>query len=1207
MRGDHAPRGVRPCGGPPSCWALVAALILLPASLASAENVYTSTNLTGNWSNASEWTSGVPSSGSDTELIFGGSGMFGATFTDDIGSGTFDLNEIQLGSTASATETIAANSPANTLTFVANSLAAAPQILQNGSGGYVINNNLVLSTTLYLAGEGSGVLSLGGTIGGSGGLTINSASLVTLAGANSYTGVTTINSGVLSVSLLAVEGSGATGSTTSGIGLSNNAAANLVLNGGTLRYTGAAATTDRLFTLGSAGGTLDASGSGAISFTNTGSIAFATPNTSVTLTLTGSSTASNTLRSVLANNGTGVTSLAKSGPGTWVISGPNSFTGNITISAGTLDLSAATGSVASSDNIVFTGSGTLLYENSGATTYKTQDLNSITFSGGDDTVEVNYTSANQQIILYPDHLGTRAVGATGNIIISGGTNGSNVQLLTNMTQSFVNVGTFFGGSAYALVSATGNLRAFNYASDPSGYTTTGGSSIPAGHSYIQTTGSITQQPSATFISLNLASDSNFTITSGNTLTVNGILKSGNVAGGATLAGGSGIEAGSGAELVIRTDQSNDALTINTPVLADGVNPLTKSGLGTLTFGAMNTYTGVTTLNSGTTNFSGSSGSSGGGLLIVGGASGNAVLNLATTGSVTFNGADVGGITATSSNASAAGAIDQSSGTFNYSNGTSGYLELGTGVLATGSSGGYGAYQLSGGTLTANGAVSGVRIGSVGLGSFLQTGGTFLLGRELSIGTYGTGVATFTGGTTTGSSGYGILIGEASGAGTLNVGTQAGGNATLVSRSSNGIGLAAGSGSTGTLNLNSGTLLENSGSIRQGAGSSGMVNFNGGTLQAGASGLTLIDSTPSAVNIYNGGAVIDTQGFSDTISAPLLATLGNGIYPSAGTIAVSSGGSGYIGAPLVSITGGSGSGASAVANLSGGVITGITLTNPGQNYQAGDVLTFNFAGGGPTAAALSFSYTLHATDISLNSLGGLMKLGSGTLILSASNTYIGATNIINGTLEVDGSLANTSVNVSAGAMLAGKGTIANSGSNAVSVSGTIAPGNSSTDATLTTGPMIWNGGGGYLWKVSQLPSGSPSNGAGSAWDNLNISSLNIAATNSHPFTITPIGNPPGFSPTQTYTWQIATLSPPGGAITGFSPSAIALNTSQFENGSYAASNFTVSTDGDSIELSYSPAPEPSALVLLGASFIPLLRRKRAPQFRPSDTVTAFSRL
>lgn len=1187
----HPKEGPRcACAGRFFLSAYLAMLTLLGASFCDAENVYTSTNLSSTWSNPAEWTSGVPSSGTDTELIFGSSGPSAATFTDDIGTGTFNLNEIQLDSTCLATQTIAANAPANSLTFVANSLSVVPEILQNGSGSFLISNNLVLSNSLTIAGSGSGGLTLSGAISGTGGLTINGASVVSLGGANTYTGITTINSGVLSVSLLSVEGAGTTGSTPSSIGQSNNSAGNLLLNGGTLQYTGPTASTDRLFTLGSAGGTLDASGSGAISFTNTGSIAFATTNIPVSLTLTGTGTS--TLRSVLSNDGTGTTSLFKNGAGTWVVSGPDTFTGNVTILAGTLDVNNAAGSLPSTDNVVFDGSGTFLYENTGDTTAKALHLNAITSSGGDDTIEVNYTSVNVEDLLYPDHLGTRAVGATANVVVSGGSNGSNTGLFTNMSSGFINVGTFFGGSAYAYDDGNGYVRAIAYNSDTYAYSTTGGTSISStNHYYVQTTGNITQQQTATFTSLSLPGNISFSLASGAVMTVNGILKSGN-AGGATISGGNGIEASSGAEMVIRTDKSNDALTISTPVLADGTNPLTKSGVGTLTFGAVNTYTGITTLNSGITSFTGASGSTGGGSLTVGGAAGNAVLNLATTGTVTFNGADVGGITSSQSSPSGAGAIDQSSGTFNYSNGTAGYLELGTGILASGGSGAYGGYVLSGGALTANGATSGVRIGSVGLGSFLQSGGNFVLGRELSIGTYGTGVATFTGGTVTGSSAYNILIGEVSGNGTLNLGTQAGGNATLVSQASNGIELAAGSGTLGTLNLNSGTLLENNGSIHQGSGYSAVVNFNGGTLQAGASGLTLIDTTPTAVNIYNRGAVFDTQGFTDTVAAPLLAAGGDGIYPASGTFAVSSGGSGYIGAPLVNVIGGSGSGATAIANISGGVITGVTLTSPGQNYQPGDLLTFNFAGGGPATAALSFAYTLRATDLSLNSAGGLTKLGTGTLILSASNTYIGTTNIINGTLEVDGSLANTAVNVQAGATLAGKGTIANSGTNSVSINGTIAPGNASTDATLTTGPMIWNSGGDYLWKVSQLPSGSPSSGAGTSWDELNVSDLTISATSSQPFTITPIGNPPGFSPTQSYTWQIATLSSAGGSITGFSPSKFVLNTSGFDNGNIPASDFGLVVDSQNIDVSYSPTPEPSTLLLVGFSSLALMTRRRS---------------
>lgn len=1173
---------------------VLAAAVCASGSPTRGENVNTSTNTGGDWSNPANWTSGTPpNSGIDTELIFGGIGLYGATFTDDIGSGTFILNELQLASTSTATEWIAGSTSANTLTFASNSVSAGPQIIQSGSGAFAISNNLVLNNTLSIGGAGAGSITFGGNISGSGGLSLAGAGQVVLAGANSYTGITTINSGVLSVSLLSVEGAGAAGAAPSGIGQSNNAAANLVLNGGTLQYTGAATSTDRLFTLGPAGGTLDASGSGAIALTNTGSIAFATPNKPLTLTLAGASTAANTFRPVLADNGTGATSLLKSGAGTWVLTGPNTFTGNLTILAGTLDLNDASGSFQSAENIVFSGSGTFLLENAGSSSNHAQPLNAITFSGGDGTVQVNYTSANHNVVLYPSYFGPRAVGATGNIVVNGGINEQTAGVYTDLIQGFLGVGMFFGGSTYAWIDASGYVGPINYASDPGAFTTAG-STIPSGHQYVQATGNVSNQPGLTLTSLNLAGSNAFGLAPGATLTVNGILKSGNGAGTATISGGSAVEAGAGAELVIRTDQLNDSLAINTPVLANGVNPMTKSGAGTLTFGGQNTYTGITTINTGTLSFAGAGGSSGGGSLLVGGTAGSAVMNLSTTGTVTFNAPDVGGITATPTSPSAAGAINQTSGTFNYSNGATGYLELGTGVLAAGSPGGYGAYMLSGGTLTSNGAASGIRVGAAGLGAFAQSGGSLVLGRELSIGTYGTGVATFTGGTATGSAGYGILVGDVSGTGTLNLGTLAGGNANLISQSAAGVQLAAGGGTLGTLNLNGGSLLLVGGSIHKGSGSLGVINFNGGTLQAGASGLTLIDGTPSAVNVYNGGAVIDTQGFTDTISAPLLAPGGNGIYPAGGTLGVSGGGSGYIGPPLVNVAGGSGAGATAIANLSNGAISGVTLASPGQNYQAGDVLNFSFSGGGPTAAASTFSYTLRASDLAVNNGGGLLKLGSGTLILTATNTYTGTTNILSGTLQVDGSLANTAVNVAAGATLAGAGSIGNVAPSVVSISGAVAPGTPTASATLTTGPMTWNGGGDYVWKVSQAPTGSPASGAGAGWDNLNASTLVINASNSNPFNITIVGNPAGLSPGQAYTWQLAALSPAsGGTISGFNPSAFLINVAQFANGTAHPGDFSIweNNQMNAIDVTYSPAPEPSSAAFLLFAIAPALLRRR----------------
>ena len=130
--------------------------------------------------------------------------------------------------------------------------------------------------------------------------------------------------------------------TGNGLGISTNAAANLVLDGGTLQYTGVATSTDRLFTVGSAEtagatGTLDASGTGALNFTNTGAIAYGTAGQPRTVGLTGTSTAANTLAPLIGNNGSGgVVSVAKSGAGTWVLTGANTYSGGTAVNAGTL-------------------------------------------------------------------------------------------------------------------------------------------------------------------------------------------------------------------------------------------------------------------------------------------------------------------------------------------------------------------------------------------------------------------------------------------------------------------------------------------------------------------------------------------------------------------------------------------------------------------------------------------------------------------------------------------------------------------------------------------------------------------------------------------------------------------------------------------------------------------------------------------------------
>lgn len=158
---------------------------------------------------------------------------------------------------------------------------------------------------LQLTGAGDGALS--GTLSGSGlALTKSGAGTWTLSGTNTHAGVTTVNEGLLSVGLI---GNG--GGAGSHLGSASCAASNLVLGGGTLRYTGSTASTDRQFTL--------------------------TPGTVGTFEIANAATALTLAGASAATSG----ALLKAGPGTLTLAGTNAYTGSTTVADGTLEVGGA--------------------------------------------------------------------------------------------------------------------------------------------------------------------------------------------------------------------------------------------------------------------------------------------------------------------------------------------------------------------------------------------------------------------------------------------------------------------------------------------------------------------------------------------------------------------------------------------------------------------------------------------------------------------------------------------------------------------------------------------------------------------------------------------------------------------------------------------------------------------------------------------------
>ena len=271
---------------------------------------------------------------------------------------------------------------------------------------------------------------------GSGGLTKNGNSILTLSGggANTYTGPTIISGGTLTFNVLA------NGDSPSDIGQSGNSAANLVLNGGTLQYTGVAQDSDRLFTLGTGNGTIDSSGFGAVILSNPGNVALSGTGTR-TLTLTGSDADDNTIAAFIGDNG-GATSLAKSGSGKWILTGNNTNSGTVTIAAGTLQVGdGGTRGAVGSGNVV--DNGRLSFNTSGAMTNGTiTGTGSVTVDGGGTVVLPGNNTYSGATTINGSTLQIGNGGASGTLN-SGASIVNNGTLIYNST-STLNLGGLFG-------------------------------------------------------------------------------------------------------------------------------------------------------------------------------------------------------------------------------------------------------------------------------------------------------------------------------------------------------------------------------------------------------------------------------------------------------------------------------------------------------------------------------------------------------------------------------------------------------------------------------------------------------------------------------------------------------------------------------------------------------------------------------------------
>jgi hypothetical protein len=180
-----------------------------------------------------------------------------------------------------------------------------------------------------------------------------------------------------------------------------------------------------------------------------------------------------------------------------------------------------------------------------------------------------------------------------------------------------------------------------------------------------------------------------------------------------------------------------------------------------------------------------------------------------------------------------------------------------------------------------------------------------------------------------------------------------------------------------------------------------------------------DTPTGTVSFYLGGTNLTNLLGTSTLTGPI------------STVTVTNGGSGYSATPTVTITDPTGSGAVATATVAGGVITGISITNPGSGYTRPTVVITDATGSGATAlvtasfaANLSTAFTTIDTQNLFAIYNGNDTFASSTdttsvatdanatavITSSANNVPVGSTTTYTATL-----VGNATLGVPAGAV------------------------------------------------------------------------------------------------------------------------------------------------------------------------------------------------
>ena len=981
-------------------------------------------------------------------------------------------------------------SGANTFTGLATIQSGTLSIGDGGETGAidadVVNNGV-------LAFSRSNTSGYAGAVSGTGSLLKLGAGTLTLSGSSSYSGGTTVNDGTLAI---------AAG------GAINHAAADLIVgaDGATaaLSVAGGDITVDRSY-LGS-----DGTGSATVTAGTwtTSAALFAgfagTAPANGTLTVSGGMVQTGGAYLGLYATGTGSATVSS---GTWanlgdLIVGYNGGTGSLTVSGGTANtLTALIGTSAGSTGTISITGGT--WTSSGDVTVGSVDgTGTLTISGSGTALVGGTLSRGDSGSINLASGGTLQIGLGGASGDLAGDLLNNGTLIFNRSNDSSAIGSISGaGSLTKLGAGTLSLEGTN---SYTGGTTIGAGAISLGSAAaLGTTGPISFTGGA------------LQFTAANTTDYSSRFST-------------------AANQAYKLDTNGQDVTLATGLSSVG-GTLTKLGDGMLTLTGSNTFTGTTTVATGT--------------LQIG--------NGGTTGSIAGNIAVDSG----------SDLVFNRSGTTTYGSVISGdgnVTKLGTGTLiVTGDNLAFGTTTVAAGTLQiGNSGTTGSIRGDI------NNEGTVIFNRSdaliYSSNIDGSGDVTKLGAGTLILSGVNTFAGIARiNAGTVAVAspgalgsgssrpTIAFGGGTLQYTSGNQVDyssqISAAPAQTIRIDTNSETVtfatgLAGAGSTLEklGAGTltlsgsssyTGGTTVSGGTLDVTAGGAIAHSSAALAIGTTTGTGAVVVSGGSISVGD---ATLGRDAS-SAGTLTMTSGsfhstgmllvGSGAGATGTLDILGGAvttrdaaiGSGSSSgVATVSGGtwtntgnlslgnsgtlaitggiVVVGGTLSESTANsidLQAGGVLRIGSGGsGGELQANLDFDGELvfdrsgtASYGRTLAGDGTLTKAGSGTLTLTTAGSfgYTGQTTVAAGGLLVDGTLASSAVVVESGAFLGGSGTIAQSVT--VANGGLMSPGTDGTISLLTVGSAVLQAGSQVSFGI--LADGGLSGTAGVNYDSIRI--------------------------------------------------------------------------------------------------------------------------